>query len=120
MEKLIGLGEIIGRITVESNRRVALIASADQAHCHDQEGPYGFDAAAKEYDEQMVSIIKSNELSRLLDINMELVGRAKPDSLWQMLILYGVMKVTPMVGEMLSYQVPTYFGMSVVRYMQPD
>lgn len=116
MEKLIGLGEIIGRIAVKSDRRVALIASADQAHCHAQEGPYGFDAAAKEYDEQMISIIKSNELSRLLDINMELVGRAKPDSLWQMLILYGAMKVTPMVGELLSYQVPTYFGMSVVCY----
>lgn len=116
LNKLVKLGEIIGDASKNSNKKVALVASADQGHCHDPKGPYGFDKASKEYDEIISSIIKDNNLEKLLDIDMEFVARAKPDSLWQMLILYGALSVTPMVGELLSYQVPTYFGMTVASY----
>jgi aromatic ring-opening dioxygenase LigB subunit len=47
---------------------------------------------------------------------LDFVERAKPDSLWQMLILHGASTVNPMKGEFLSYQVPTYFGMIVACY----
>jgi len=114
--KLVRLGEIIAEVSKSSDKKVALIASADQAHCHDSKGPYGFDEAAREYDEKTTSIIRNNNLNKLLEINTDLVESAKPDSLWQMLILYGALKITPMVGKLLSYQVPTYFGMTVASY----
>jgi aromatic ring-opening dioxygenase LigB subunit len=49
-------------------------------------------------------------------MDLEFVERAKPDSLWQMLILYGALELTPMKGELISYQVPSYFGMLVASF----
>lgn len=116
LDKLVRLGELIGEACKESNKKVALIASADQGHCHDPKGPYGFDEASKIHDDIISNIIREDKLEKLLDMDMELVERAKPDSLWQMLILYGALKVSPMAGKLLSYQVPTYFGMTVASY----
>lgn len=116
LNKLVDLGEIIGLVCKGSKKKVALIASADQGHCHSKNGPYGFNKASKEYDEYINSIIKENQLHRLLDLDMDFVEEAKPDSLWQMLILYGALKTTPMQGKLLSYEVPTYFGMAVASY----
>jgi len=116
LNKLVKLGEIIGDVCKDSNKKVALIASADQGHCHDPKGPYGYNEASKVYDEAILAIIRENKLHKLLDMDMNFVEDAKPDSLWQMLILYGALKTTPMMGNLLSYEVPTYFGMAVASY----
>lgn len=113
---LVTLGQIIARMAEQSGRKVALIASADQAHAHSAEGPYGFDPAAALYDEAIQGIIRSGDLGRLLDLDPELIEAAKPDSLWQMLVLHGASIEVPMQGKLLSYQLPTYFGMLCASY----
>jgi aromatic ring-opening dioxygenase LigB subunit len=52
----------------------------------------------------------------LLKMDMSLVERAKPDSLWQMLILHGALQVKNLKGSFIAYQVPTYFGMLEASY----
>ena len=116
LSQLVELGEIIAETANESGKKIALLASADQAHAHDPKAIYGYDPAADEYDKQICSIIKENKLEKLLDMDMDLVEKAMPDSLWQMLILYGALKITPMKGKLLCYQLPTYFGMLVASY----
>ena len=111
LTELVEMGKIIGNIAEKSSKKVVLIASADQAHAHDPNGIYGFSPKAKEYDEKIISIIKENRLEKLLEFNLDFVEDAKPDSLWQLLILYGASTVVPLKGELFSYQVPTYFGM---------
>jgi aromatic ring-opening dioxygenase LigB subunit len=92
------------------------VASADQAHAHRKSGPYGFDRKAAEYDRLVVEAIKRDKLEGIMDLAPELIERAKPDSLWQMAMLAGAISVVPMKGELLSYQVPTYFGMLCASY----
>lgn len=116
IDDLVKLGEVIGKVSEKSDKKIALIASADQGHCHDKKGPYGFNKASKEYDNQISEIIKEDNLKKLLFMDMDLIQKAKPDSFWQMLILYGALKIKPMNGTLLSYQVPTYFGMTVSSY----
>lgn len=116
LEQLVSLGRVIAMSAEESGKKVALIASADQAHAHDPNGIYGFDSAAEEYDKQVVSIIKENRLQELLSMDADFIERAKPDSLWQMLILYGALTVVPMKSDFISYQVPTYFGMLTASF----
>lgn len=116
IKQLVELGEIIARVAEESRKKVAIIASADQAHSHDPDGIYGYDPAASQYDNEIISIIKEDKLERLLNIDIDIVEKAKPDSLWQMCILYGVLKIAPLKGTLLSYQVPTYFGMLAAAY----
>lgn len=116
LKQLVSLGKAIALSAEESGKKIALIASADQAHAHDPNGIYGFDRAAEEYDREVVSMIKENCLQKLLNMDSEFIERAKPDSLWQMLILYGALTVVPMKSELISYQVPTYFGMLTASF----
>ena len=113
MSDLIELGRAIADAAMTSNKKIALVASADQAHAHDPEGIYGYHPSAKEYDQTMVDIVKNYQFQKLLEYDPDFINDAKPDSLWQMLILYGAAQVVPMKPEFLSYQVPTYFGMLV-------
>jgi aromatic ring-opening dioxygenase LigB subunit len=110
-QPLVRLGHVIADLARRDERRIAFVASADQAHAHDPAGPYGFDECARVYDDYVMGAVQENRLGRLLSLDMELVDRAKPDSLWQMLILHGVLERVPMSGKFLSYEVPTYFGM---------
>lgn len=112
----VAMGEALAEVVEASGRRVAFVASADQGHCHSADGPYGFDEKSAEYDRFFCQAVEENDLGRLLEVDPELVERGKPDSLWQALILHGIMQRVPMRGELLSYEVPTYFGMACAAY----
>ncbi len=103
-------GWAIGKVAAKSERRIALIASADHSHTHDPSGPYGGHPAAKEFDRLVVEAIEANELDRLLDVPDRLLEDAKPDSWWQLLMLHGALG-SGWHAELLSYEAPTYYGM---------
>ena len=111
-------GRALGHVLKESNQRVALIASADQGHAHDANGPYGFDPAASQYDAWMQEVIRSNRLDDLLTANPALVEHGKPDSLWPTLILAGALKENPMQARFLSYEVNVYFGILCAEFQK--
>ncbi|HWI65558.1 MAG TPA: hypothetical protein VNT75_27335 [Symbiobacteriaceae bacterium] len=117
-EQMVAFGRALATAAEASGSRIALIASADQAHAHSAAGPYGLDPAAPEYDRQMCEAVRQQDLLGLLKTDPALVEAAKPDSLWQMLILGGALQVRPLCGELLSYEVPTYFGMMCASYVQ--
>lgn len=110
------IGEIIAATCLKSNKRIAVIASADQGHCHDENGPYGYHSASKNLDAQIMTCIEENCLKNLMDIEEALIANGKPDSIWQMLILEGILNIEPKKGKLLIYDVPTYFGMAVAIY----
>lgn len=114
-EEHVRTGAAIARAAAESGRRVALIASADHGHAHDADGPYGFDPAAAEYDEQMVQLVDKNQLGGLLELDPAFVEAAKADSWWQLLMLHGALG-EGWSGEFLSYERSTYFGMLCAAY----
>lgn len=97
----------LGAVLAELPGRHALIASADQGHAHDANGPYGFDPAAAEYDALAQQIVGSGDLD--FEPLARIVEPAKADSLWQMLVLQG----TGADVELLAYAAPTYYGMLV-------
>jgi aromatic ring-opening dioxygenase LigB subunit len=99
LEEHVRLGELL--------RDRALIASADHAHAHDPEGPYGFDPAAAAYDERFQACCATGDFRPL----GELVEAARADSLWQLLVLQGATGGRPL--ELLAYGVPSYYGMAV-------
>lgn len=46
-----------------------------------------------------------------MNLKAKFVENAKPDSLWQMTMLAGVLSRVRMHAELFSYQVPRYYGM---------
>ena len=110
-------GELLGKLmSRDGKKRFVFIASADQAHAHSRSGPYGYSPAASRYDSLVVDAIQDNDLKRLLSLDPRLVERAKPDSLWQMTLLAGVTEVVPSQSQLLSYQVPSYYGMACAGF----
>jgi aromatic ring-opening dioxygenase LigB subunit len=108
LDEHVRLGEAIARLP----GRIALIASADHGHTHDAAGPYGFHPAAAEYDARLLEILASDRLDfRPL---AELVGDAKADSLWQLLVLQGAMGEDA-TADLLAYMAQSYFGMAVAE-----
>jgi aromatic ring-opening dioxygenase LigB subunit len=109
-------GRLVGGVLKETDKRIALIASADQGHAHNVDGPYGYDPASAEYDSWMQETIHSNRLDQLLLANSTLVENGKPDSLWPTLVLAGVLHENPMQVSVLSYEVNVYFGILCAEF----
>ena len=106
------------RAAIDATRaRVALIASCDHAHTHDEKGPYGFSPAARALDARIVDIVRRDRLADLLSIDRALIRDGKPDSYWQMLMLHGATRSGGWRGDLLSYEAPTYFGMLCASYL---
>ena len=112
----VAAGRAIAKAAAASGQRVALIASCDHGHGHDANGPYGFTPKSKEFDEQIVALIKRDDLGALLKMDPKLPIEAKADSYWQMLMLHGALADGQWTGEFLSYEAPTYFGMLCAAY----
>lgn len=104
-------GQSLCSAVAQYEKKVGLIASCDWAHAHDEQGPYGFDPTAKELDEQAVQSIKSNQLEKMADFEADFIEAAKPDGIWQTLILAGAIPPEERHIEFLSYEAPTYFGL---------
>jgi aromatic ring-opening dioxygenase LigB subunit len=110
------LGKAIRQAADSTGRRVALIASADMGHAHDENGPYGFDTASAEFDAATIEAIKDQDPGRLLTFDQAWLQRASTDAFGQILNLHGAIEGTDFRGKLLSYEVPTYFGMMCVAY----
>ncbi|HLH68360.1 MAG TPA: hypothetical protein VKY90_04875 [Candidatus Dormibacteraeota bacterium] len=108
-------GAAIARAAAIHERTVALVASADQGHAHDPNGPYGFHPASQEYDQLIVRLVQQDRLGALPLLDPAMVEQAKADSWWQLLMLHGALG-PGWRGRLLAYEVPTYFGMLCALY----
>lgn len=110
-EDMVRFGEAVFDAVESTETRVGLVASADLAHAHLAAGPYGYDEAAAVFDQAVQDAIGAGDLLRLLAIDPAIVAAARPDGQWQLLVLAGVLARARMKPVLLSYEVPTYFGM---------
>jgi aromatic ring-opening dioxygenase LigB subunit len=113
-------GRIIADLAKKKSKRYVFIASADQAHAHRKSGPYGFNKAAAEYDQFVIDAIEKNTVQQVMNLKTKFVEEAKPDSLWQMTILAGILSMIRMHGQLYSYQVPTYYGMICAGFQRTN
>jgi aromatic ring-opening dioxygenase LigB subunit len=115
-EDHIRFGEALAEAVRQSNKRVGFIASCDWAHAHDPAGPYGYHEDAPVLDGQVVDILQTDEIEKMQQFDDEFVANAKPDGIWQALILAGAIPRADRKSTFLSYEVPTYFGLMCVAY----
>jgi len=104
-------GRVVGEVSERTAKRIVFVASADQAHRHKKSGPYGFNKASKEYDRLVLQAIQRDRIDSTMGFRPKFVDAARPDSLWQMTMLAGAIDGLRMKADMISYDVPTYFGM---------
>ncbi|MDB5057769.1 MAG: Extradiol ring-cleavage dioxygenase class protein subunit [Chloroflexi bacterium] len=112
----VGFGRAVRAAAAETGRRVAFIASLDLAHRHRADGPFGFDPAAEDCDATVLAAVRDNALDRLLEFDTAWVDRGLTEAIEPLLALHGVLEGSDLQAEVLSYEVPTYYGMSCVAY----
>ncbi|HET7658680.1 MAG TPA: extradiol ring-cleavage dioxygenase [Bacillales bacterium] len=117
-ENHLKLGKTLNKVASASTRRIGLIASCDWSHAHDESGPYGYDPEAKILDEEIVRLVKENELEKMAELDPEKIEAAKPDGIWQTLILAGAIPKEERNVSFLSYEVPTYFGLICAAFQR--
>ena len=109
-------GQSIRQAIEALDRRVAFIASADMAHTFAADSHFGYDPAAAKCDETIIQAIHNQRLESLLDLDPALIAAAKTEAIEPLLVLYGVTERYHLQSEVLSYEVPTYFGMLCAAY----
>ena len=113
---LVKFGNVLVNVLEKRKEKIAVIISADQAHTHSKYGPYGLSINAKDYDSRVFNALKNKNLEELLQMSDDYLDKVKPDSYWQLLILYGIMQKIDFTKEIAEYGVAGYFGMCVVAY----
>jgi aromatic ring-opening dioxygenase LigB subunit len=109
----VAAGAAITKAARDAGKRITFIASADQGHGHQADGPYGFHPESAAFDELVCDIVKRGALHELVDISPDQARAAYADSWWQMLMLHGALQEDGDVFDpaLLAYEVPTYYGM---------
>jgi aromatic ring-opening dioxygenase LigB subunit len=119
-ENHVAFGNVIKQVAEATKKRIGLIASCDWSHAHDEQGPYGFHPDAKKLDEEVLTLIKKNQLESMMEFDPAYIENAKPDGIWQTLILAGAIPYENRNAELLSYEAPTYFGLICTAYYQDE
>lgn len=110
-DSLKNFGDVL-RQTIEAGEgRVALVASCDWSHTHDSQGPYGYHPLAKDVDQRVVDMIRAGEFEKVVSFTDQEIEQAKPDGIWQTLVLAGAVPMEERDVVFLSYEAPTYFGL---------
>jgi aromatic ring-opening dioxygenase LigB subunit len=110
-EALINFGKCLFHSIRDSDEKITVIFSADQAHTHNSKGPYGYSPDAKKYDELVIKTLRSNDFDELIGIDEKVIENAKPDSYWNMLSFYGFIREASLKPAFRYYYVQEYFGM---------
>ena len=116
-DELVRFGRLLADVAAGTDKRVALIASADHGHTHDaSHARFGYSPAAAQYDALYCEAVRAGHLERLLTVSDEMLVNSWADSLWQTLILAGALQAVSMPVDLISYAVPSYYGMVVAVY----
>lgn len=112
---LINFGSDLYNIINNYDEKISLIISADQAHTHNKNGPYGYSPMAEKYEDMVKNWIINND-DTIINFDNDIINKAKPDSYWNMLILYGFIKSSKIKLKLDYSYVQEYFGMLFAYY----
>lgn len=108
-------GKNLKETIMTSEKRIAVIASGDLSHCLTENAPAPFNPMGKEFDEQLVELLKIGEAQRIVNLDQQLIENAAECGLRSILILLGVLNNINFQTEILSYEAPFGVGYLVAE-----
>jgi len=98
-------GSTLKHLVMDSNKRIAVIASGDMSHVGDEA-----------FDLRLLTILKEHNASGLLQLDPDLITEAKDTSYRQIAMLFGVLDGVDTTAEVLSFEKPFGTGFAVVNF----
>lgn len=120
--KLHELGDKLGKYFQDCHQRVSLIISGDLSHKHLQESTFGYHPDGKIFDVLLNRWIASPSEKMLLEQAQKLNSNAASCGITTLSILEGIFDYDREQserywgGQLINYQVPTYFGMTLAIF----
>ncbi|HHD2754116.1 TPA: AmmeMemoRadiSam system protein A [Clostridium perfringens] len=114
--ELLKLGLVIKQAINNTGRKVAIIASGDLSHRLLENGTYPYTPLGKEFDDELVKILSSGDLKKILEIDRNLIKSAGECGLRSIYILLGIINSSRAKSKLLSYEGPLGVGYAVFQF----
>ncbi|HLD28235.1 MAG TPA: AmmeMemoRadiSam system protein B [Patescibacteria group bacterium] len=112
----IEFGKNLKEVIMDTEKRVAVIASGDMSHCLTETAPAPFNPAGKQFDEKLIELLKKGDIQGIVGLDQKLVEDAAECGLKSALILLGVLHNINFTTEILSYEAPFGVGYLVANF----
>jgi len=110
-------GNEVRKILEMTNKRVAVIASADLSHRLIKEAPAGYSPEGKKFDADLVKYIKEKEIGKILTLDEGLIKEAGECGYRSILILLGLISEINYKADILSYEGPLGVGYLTANFI---
>lgn len=110
-ESQMEFGKRLAKTIMAYDRSVSVIFSADQAHTHSSDGPYGYSEQADIYEGILRKCIEINDYREMENLKESVIDSAKPDSFWNILVMAGFLKESKREMRYVYGYIERYFGM---------
>lgn len=107
------LGKAIAEAVQESTENVVYIASGDLSHRLAKDGPMGYSAKGKAYDEFLISSLEKRDVKALLEVEEEVVEEAGECGTRSFIMMLGALEGIHVKTEIYSYEGPFGVGYMV-------
>jgi len=116
LPRLFEFGRSLAKTIAASDKKVLLVASADMSHRLASNSPNGFSPKGKEFDDQLVKLVKNYDVNGILNFDPLLADEAGQDALWSIAILLGALDGKQVKHQLLSYEGPFGVGYMVAEF----
>lgn len=109
-------GQAIQEVLMNSDRRVAVIASADLSHRLTRSAPGGYSPYGRKFDDKIMTILNEKKYAALTNFEPQLAEKAGQCGLPPLAIFAGVLDAIDASPEILCYESPFGIGLLTAHY----
>lgn len=117
MKNHLRFGEILKDIFMETEKRVAIIASGDLSHGLTTDAPAGFRKTGKEFDAKLIELLETKNTAGIVNMDANFVEEAAECGFRSFLILLGILKNMNYTFKNYSYEGPFGVGYLVGNFV---
>ncbi|KAK3098992.1 hypothetical protein FSP39_024996 [Pinctada imbricata] len=121
--ELLKLGEDLYQYLESIPEKVVVMISADLAHTHSADGPYGFSKAAEPFDKAVGQWVQLQDPSSLVKTAASYVDKALSCGFTGLVMLQGILgdkRTSQWKPELLANYHPSYYGMMVAAFRREN
>lgn len=112
----IAFGEILKDVIMQTEKRVAIIASGDLAHCHSKEAPAGMHSDAETFDTTLQELLEQRDTMGVVQMDPQVITNAQECIYRSILIMLGVLQNMDYSFKTYSYEKPFGVGYLVGNF----
>lgn len=116
-EAHIQFGEMLKDAIMQSDKRIAVIASGDLAHCLSKDAPAGLKKEGELFDNGLIKLLEQKKVDEILGMDEKIIAEVQECGYRSVLITLGILKNMDFSFKTLSYEYPFGIGYLVGHFM---